>query len=114
MVWGSAVSEPKVSEKRYMVGIVIPALDRTGHQLAASEVETWTKRALDELTACFGGATSIPAPGTNVVPGPTGELLKLFEPGQTLILSACSDQDEYESKRPQIKHFVVSMQAALR
>lgn len=108
------MKKAKTSDKRYLVGIPIPSLDMRGQHLDASEVETWTKKALDELTACFGGATPIPAPGTNVILNAAGQLQTLYEHGQTLVLSACSNRKEFKSKRSRIKRLAEQMARALR
>jgi hypothetical protein len=102
-----------VLEKRYLVGIPIPSLDMRGQPLHSAEVETWTQKTLDELTACFGGATPIPAPGLNVVQDRTGKPLTLFEHGQTLVLSGCSSRTEFRSKRPRIRRCAEKMATSL-
>lgn len=99
---------PKVIEKRYLVGIPIPYLDRNGRKLKALATTKWTRMAQAELTECFGGSTPIPAPSTNIVGGKV-----LYEKGQTLVLSACNDRDEFLAKRDRIRAFVERMGVAL-
>ena len=104
----------KILEKRYLVGIPIPALDQAGRRLGAAEIEGWKKRAKRELTACFGGATPIPAPGVNIVEGPAGKPLTLYEEGQVLVLSGCGSREEFLAMRPRIERFAGEMAEALR
>jgi len=101
-------------DKRYLVGIPVPSLDRKGVPLEDSEIELWTRRTLDKLTACFGGATPVPAPGENIVQGPDGEMVTLFEQGQTLVLAACDKRETFLKKRDQIAEFAEEMADALR
>src|SRR5439155_18583308 len=78
-------------------------LDRKGEPLAEEEINEWTRRVLDELTACFGGATPIPAAGTNVVQSSSGGMVTLFEGGQVLVLSACESRAAFVRKRRRIE-----------
>ena len=57
-----------------------------------------------ELSNCFGGATPVPSPGINIL----GREV-LYEKGQTLVLSACGDRDEYLAKRDRIEAFADRM-----
>jgi len=104
----------KVARKGYLVGIPIPSLDRKGEPLESPEIEAWTRRTMDELTACFGGATPVSAPGTNVVQSADGSMLTLFEHGQTLVLSACDSRGEFLRSRTRIEVFAGRMADALR
>jgi hypothetical protein len=104
----------KVARKRYLVAIPVPSLDREGEPLNENEIREWTRRVLDELTVCFGGATPIPAPGTNVVQGPSGDMVTLFEGGQVLVLSACDSRGAFIRKRKRIVAFAARMADALR
>lgn len=60
--------------------------------------------AQQELTECFGGATAVPAPGTNIVGGKV-----LYEVGQTLVVSACESREEFLANRDRIEAFVTQM-----
>lgn len=104
----------RVTKKSYLVAIPVPSLDRKGEPLDEAEIHEWTRRVLDELTACFGGATPIPAPGTNVVQRPTGGMVTLFEGGQVLVLSACESRAAFVRKRRRIEAFAARMADALR
>jgi len=57
-----------------------------------------------ELTECFGGATPIPSPGTNIIDGKV-----LYERGQILVLSGCDSRSEFLEKRDRIQAFVERM-----
>ncbi len=92
----------------YVVGIPIPCLDRHGKRLLPSKVKPWIKKAGLELTDCFGGATSIPAPGVNVVAGRV-----LYEKGQVLVLSACESRQAFLPHRDRIAAFAERMGEAL-
>jgi len=65
------------------------------------------------VTACFGGATPVPAPGTNVVQGPDGKALTLYEQGQTLVLAGCGSRDEFLQQRGSIDAFAETVPDAL-
>lgn len=104
----------KVARKGYLVGIPVPSLDRDGESLDENEIHEWTRRVLDELTACFGGATPISAPGTNVVQRSDGGMVTLFEGGQVLVLSACESRTVFIRKRRRIEAFAARMADALR
>lgn len=104
----------RILEKRYLVGIPIPALDQRGRRLRAAEIDRWKKKALRELTACFGGATPIPAPGVNVVEGPARKPLTLYEERQVLVLSGCASREEFLAVRQRIARFAGDMAEALR
>lgn len=103
----------KRTPKDYVVGIPVPCLDRRGAPLAPAAIAEWTSKTLDELTRCFGGATPVPAPGANVVPGPGGKALTLYEQGQTLVLAGCDSRDEFLQKRARIGAFAEAMADAL-
>ena len=104
----------RVTRKSDLVAIPVPSLDRKGERLDKREIDEWTRRVLDELTACFGGATPMPAPGTNVVQGPGGDMVTLFESGQVLVLSACESRTVFVRKRKRIESFAARMADALR
>lgn len=93
----------------YVVAIPIPFLDRLGKPLPARKREKWVRLLLTELAECFGGATQIPAPGTNMVDGQL-----LYERGQTLVLAACRNRSEYLASKSRIKTLVLRMSAGLR
>ena len=100
----------QIRELRYRVGIPIPFLDRNGRKLNSRAVETWTRRAELELSECFGGATTlVPSPGINILGGKV-----LYGKGQTLVMSACGDRDEYLAKRDRIQTFADRMAEALK
>ena len=65
--------------------------------------------ALRELTRCFGGATSILAPGDNIVDGKI-----LYERGQILVVSACDSRQAFVANRDRIQLFAERMGKALR
>ena len=90
------------------MAIPIPFLDRNGRKLNPGAVEKWTRRAELELSECFGGATPVPSPGINIL----GREV-LYEKGQTLVMSACGDRDEYLAKRDRIQTFAERMAEAL-
>src|SRR5713226_5887684 len=96
-------------EKRYLVAVPIPYLDKSGRRLGSLDKERWTERALKELTECFGGATTIPAPGTNML----GTEI-LFEKGQVLAVAACENREEFLMRRDRVQAFVQRMGTALR
>lgn len=98
-----------VIEKPYLVGIPIPYLDRNGRKLKAPATKKWTQMAKKELTECFGAATPVAAP--SLFKDRVGKILN--EKGQTLVLSACSDRDEFLAKRDRISAFVERMGRAL-
>ena len=87
-----------------MVGIPIPFLDRNGRKLNSRAVEKWTRRAELELSECFGEAAPVPSPGINILGGKV-----LYGKGQTLVVSACGDRDEYLAKRDRIQTFANRM-----
>ena len=89
---------------RFLVGIPIPSLDRNGNELGSSRTESWTRKIQASLTRCFGGATALQAPGTNVVDAGV-----LYEEGQTLVLSACRNRKEFRAKRRLIKAIAARM-----
>ena len=64
----------------------------------------WVKLAEQELTECFGGATPVPSPGTNILDGRI-----VYEEGQTLVCSACENRKEFLKKRDRIAAFVERM-----
>lgn len=93
---------------RYTVAIPIPALDRNGKKLKPSDIREWTRRALAELTECFGGATAVPALGTNILNGRI-----VYEEGQHLARAACEDRRAFLDKRERIIAFAEKMGEAL-
>ena len=97
-----------ISEKAYLVAIPVPSLDRRGRAISPSKVEEWSRKAQMELTKCFGGATPLPAPATNIVDGKV-----LFEEGQILVLSGCDNREEFRRNRESIKAFAEEMGRAL-
>jgi hypothetical protein len=103
----------KRTAKPYLVGIPIPSLDRRGRPLPPDLIAQWMKRAMDELTGYFGGATPVPAPGSNVVQGPDGAPLMLYEQGQTLVLAGCDSREAFLEKRNNIEAFAEAMADAL-
>jgi hypothetical protein len=98
-----------VVDKPYLVAIPVPSLDVNGAQLTKVEIDKWVRRALDELTQCFGGATPIAAPGTNVLDGRI-----LYEKDQIVIVSACGSRDDFLQKRGRIEAFADRMRRGLR
>ncbi len=92
---------PKVHEKRYLVAIPIPYLDKRGRRLRRLHIEQWTQMTLQELTECFGGATAIASPGTNIV----GDQV-LFEKGQMLVMAGCESRNDFLAERERIAGFV--------
>lgn len=64
----------------------------------------WIKLAEKELTECFGGATPVPSPGTNILDGRI-----VYEEGQTLVCSACENRKGFLEKRDRITVFVEKM-----
>jgi hypothetical protein len=95
---------PRPRDKRYLVAVPVPFLDRRGRTLDEDEVRRWVALAQRELTECFGGATAVPAPGTNIVGGKM-----LYEAGQILVVSACDSRDEFLAHRDRIEVFVGRM-----
>ena len=91
-------------DKRYLVAIPVPFLDRRGRSLGRNDVQHWVTLAQQELTECFGGATSVPAPGTNIVGGKI-----LYEAGQILVVAACDSRQEFLASRGRIERFVTRM-----
>lgn len=97
-------ARPRRRYKRYLVAVPVPFLDKHGRELNGSEVQRWVTLAQQELTGCFGGATAVPAPGTNIVGGKI-----LYEAGQTLVVSACDSREEFLANRDRIEAFVTRM-----
>jgi hypothetical protein len=95
---------PRRRDKRYLVAVPVPFLDKHGREVNGSEVQRWVALAQQELTECFGGATAVPAPGTNIVGGKI-----LYEVGQTLVVSACDSREEFLANRDRIEAFVTRM-----
>jgi hypothetical protein len=93
-----------IREKKYLVAIPIPDLDRTGRKLESMRTAEWLNRARKELTECFGGTTVIPAPGTNILDGEV-----VYEKGQRLVVSACRNRDDFLTKRDRIEAFAGRM-----
>ena len=98
----------KVTSKKYLVAIAVPALDRFGRPLGEEVIQEWTKRALDELTQCFGGATPLEAWGENVLNGKV-----VYEKGQMLVLSGCDERADFLKHKARIESFADSMRTAL-
>lgn len=95
---------PRRHDKRYLAAVPVPFLDRRGRELSESKVQRWVALAQQELTQCFGGATAVPAPGTNIVGGRI-----LYEAGQVLVMSACDRREEFLAHRHRIEGFVIRM-----
>jgi hypothetical protein len=96
-------------EKPYLIAIPIPSLDRIGNAITKRKREKWIRIAQKELTQYFGGATAVPAPGTNIVEGKI-----LYEQGQILVLAACGDRAEFMAKRRGIEALIQLMGAELK
>ena len=99
---------------KYMVAIPIPSLDRSGTPLSESEMEFWKMKIMDELRDCFGGATPVPAPGTNAVEGADGLPRNLYEAGQVLVLSGCETREDFMKRRARVRRLAEEMGKALR
>jgi hypothetical protein len=96
-----------VADKAYVVAVPIPSLDREGAPLAAALVEDWTRRAIRELTECFGGATLLPAPGSSApVEGKA-------ERGQAVVLAACDSREHFLQQRERVRAFCGALKRAL-
>jgi hypothetical protein len=91
-------------KKSYIVAIPIPSLDRFGRAIRRKKQEKWVRNTQTELAQCFGGATAIPAPGTNILEGKT-----LYEQGQVLVLAACNDRAEFIARRGKLEVLVQRM-----
>ena len=68
------------------------------------QTQKWIRLAEEELTQCFGGATPIPSPGTNIIDGRI-----LYEEGQVLVCSACGSRKEFLKYRDRLARFVERM-----
>jgi hypothetical protein len=99
----------KVALKKYIVAIPVPFLDERGRKLKRRQMQRWVDLAQEELTDCFGGATPLPSPGTNIIDGKV-----LYEKGQILVCSACNNRSEFLEKRDRISAFVERMGADLK
>jgi hypothetical protein len=97
-------SRPSRRDKRYRMAVPVPSLDKRGRELIWSDVQRWVTLAQQELTECFGGATAVPAPGTNIVGGRV-----LYEAGQVLVVSACDSREAFLANRDRIEAFVIRM-----
>src|SRR3990172_4271097 len=96
--------------KNYVVAIPIPSLDKKGKALVDQRREKWQRRVQTELTKCFGGAIRYQSPGTFLLPDrETGRIRSYIEKGQTLVVSACNDPDEFLAKRDSIQKLIVAM-----
>lgn len=95
---------PSRRDKRYLVAVPVPFLDKHARELGEGNLQRWVTLAQQELTECFGGATAVPAPGTNIVGGKI-----LYEAGQVLVVSACDSRDEFLANRDRIEAFVTRM-----
>jgi hypothetical protein len=93
---------------RYSVAIPVPSLDRHGKKLKAPQIRTWTRKALAALTDLFGGATAIPAVGTNILNGRI-----VYEEGQVLVRSFCKNRQAFLAKRARVVSFAEEMGQAL-
>ncbi len=91
-------------DKRYLVAIPVPFFDRRGRELSASGFSAGRRSRKQELTECFGGATAVPAPGTNIVGGKI-----LYEAGQVLVVSACDSREQFLAHRDRIEALVTRM-----
>ncbi len=98
----------RVHQKPYVVAVPVPSLNRHGYQLNNEDIDRWIKLVEAELTACFGGATSLQAPGTNIVEGKV-----LYEAGQLLVLSGCDSRAQFIARRERLAAFVEKMGNAL-
>lgn len=94
----------KLTQKRYMVAIPVPYLDRHGKRLKLRQTQKWIRLAEKELTECFGGATPIPSPGTNVLEGRI-----VYEKCQVLVYAGCKNRQEFFAKRKRIQAFIEEM-----
>lgn len=98
-----------VVNKPYLVAIPIPSLDNHGHPLDQDEIDKWVAKTLWELTECFGGATPIPAPGTNILDGRI-----VYEKDQIIVVSGCDSREEFSRHRERIEAFAEAMGEDLR
>ena len=94
----------KLTPKKYLVAVPVPFLDRHGKKLNRRQMQKWVRLAEKELTECFGGATPIPSPGTNIIEGQI-----VYEEGQILVCSTCENRKEFLKQRDRIAAFVESM-----
>jgi hypothetical protein len=96
-----------MTEKRYLVAVPVPSLDRAGRPLPAQRVREWTERAQKEMTRLLGGATVLAAPGSSaVVDGAT-------ERGQALVLSVCDDRETFLARRAEIHRLAEEIKEGL-
>ena len=98
---------PHVADKAYLVALPIASLDRHGRPLGDDRVREWTRRAVSELTECFGGATLLPAPGSSAVVDGRPER------GQALVLAACDTRERFLERRDRLRAFAVELKRAL-
>lgn len=94
------------------IAIPIPYLDRNRRELEAGKREQWRKEVHRVLTECFGGATSMPAPGTFVVETPEGLLQVWDELDQWLVVSYCR-REEFLGKRDLLSDLAERMRVGL-
>ena len=96
-----------IAEKTYVVALPIAALDRHRRPLDDELVSEWTRRAVRELTECFGGATLLPAPGSSaVVDGQP-------ERGQAVVLAACDTRERFLESRARLRAFCLELKRGL-
>jgi hypothetical protein len=96
-----------MTEKRYLVALPVPSLDRDGRALPADRVRRSTERAQQEMTRLFGGATVLPAPGSStVVDGAT-------ERGQALVLSVCDGRESFLARRADVHRLAEEIKEGL-
>ena len=96
-----------MTEKRYLVALPVPSLDREGRPLARERVREWTERAQKEMTSLFGGATILAAPGSSaVVDGAT-------ERGQALVISVCDDRETFLERRGEVHRLAEDVKTGL-
>ena len=96
-----------VTDKAYLVALPIASLDRHGRALDDERVREWTRRAVGELTECFGGATQLPAPGSSAVVDGRPER------GQALVLAACDTRARFLEQRDRLRAFALELKRAL-
>jgi len=96
-----------MTEKRYLVALPVASLDREGSPLPKDRVDGWTRRAQEEMTRLFGGATVLPAAGASAVAeGKT-------EAGQALVLSVCDDRDAFLARRADVHRLAEAIKDGL-
>ena len=96
-----------MTEKRYLVAVPVASLDREGRALPKARLEEWTRRAQEELTRLFGGATVLPGPGSSAVTEGKAEA------GQALVLSVCDDRDAFLARRKEVRRLAEAIKEGL-